>query len=188
MQTASMFRRRWSTRIIAAVATLLVSPVPAHGQWTAAPTMAVGLAVPGGALHDAVAEGVTGKIGVWMRAPGVPVGLTSEVLYTHLRGGRSTPRAGDLRIAAVLANITTRRHAGRLDPYVTIGGGWYHHGDPDNRFVSSTAPGLNFGLGEVIAVGERDYFVEVRLHAMRTASPTGRTWTTFLPLMMGLRF
>lgn len=167
---------------------LLVTAAPAYRQWAVAPTVAVGLAVPGGALHDAVAEGITGKLGVWIRAPGAPVGLTSELLYAHLRGGRVSPRAGDLRIAAALANITTRRHDGRLDPYATLGVGWYHHGDPDNRFQSSTAPGVNVGIGEVIAVGERDYFVEVRLHAMRTTAPRGRSWTTFGPLMMGLRF
>lgn len=180
--------RRPVVGMMVAAVTLLVSAVPAHGQWSAAPTAAIGLAVPGGVLHDAVAEGVTGKVGVWVRAPRVPVGLTSEVMYTHLRGGRTMPRADDLRIAAVLVNVTSRRHEGRFDPYVTAGGGWYHHGDPDNRFRSSSAPGVNVGLGEVIAMGDRDNFVEVRLHAMRTASATGRTWTTFLPLMLGLRF
>jgi len=180
---------KWSlvTGGVAACVVLLVTAAPAHGQWSAAPTVAVGLAVPGGALHDAVAEGITGKIGVWMRAPRVPVGFTSELLYTHMRGGRTEPRAGDLRIAAALVNLTTRRHEGRLDPYATLGVGWYHHGDPDDRFRSSTAPGVNVGIGEVIALGDRDYFVEVRLHAMRTTAPTGRRWTTFLPLMMGVR-
>jgi hypothetical protein len=180
--------RNTLTSAAAVAISLLGTTAPLHAQWRAAPTVAVGLAVPGGALHDAVAEGITGKVGVLMRAPGVPVGLTSELLYTHLRGGRASPRAGDLRIAAVLANVTTRRHDGRLDPYATLGVGWYSHGDPDDRFRTSTAPGVNVGIGEVIAVGERDYFVEVRLHAMHTTALTGRTWTTFMPLMMGLRF
>lgn len=173
----------------AACAALLVCAIPAHGQWSAAPAVALGLAIPGGTLHDAVTEGVTAKAGLWMRAPRVPFGVTAEAMYTHMRGENARTRAGNMQIGAVLVNMTTRRHEGRLDPYGILGGGWYLFNDPDERFKGRAAPGVNIGVGEVIAVGDRDYFVEVRLHAMRTASMSGRgTWTTFLPLMAGLRF
>jgi hypothetical protein len=169
-------------------AALLTWAAPAQAQWSAAPAVAIGLAVPGGMLHDAVAEGITGKAGVWMRAPRVPVGFTAEAMYTHLRGGRTQPRSGDMRIGGVIANLTTRRHEGRLDPYGTIGAGWYAFSDPDGRFRSNNAPGMNVGVGEVIALGNHDYFVEVRLHVMRTNTMSGRAWTTFLPLMVGVRY
>lgn len=166
----------------------LLTPSPVRAQWSAAPTVAIGLAVPGGALHDAVAEGVTAKAGLWMRAPRVPVGFTAEAMYTHLRGGRTVPRSGDMQIGSLLTNVTTRRHEGRLDPYGTLGFGWYWYSDPDARFRGTSAPGINVGVGEVIALARRDYFVEVRLHAMRTPTVTGRSWTMFLPLMLGVRF
>lgn len=178
---------RGVTAVVAAGALSAAAP-PAEAQWAAAPAVALGLAVPGGALHDAVAEGATAKVGLWMRAPRVPVGFTTEAMYTHLRGGRTMPRSSDMRIASILANVTTRRHEGRLDPYGTLGAGWYWYTDPDRRFRGSAAPGVNVGIGEVIALADRDYFVEVRVHAIRTPTPTGHTWTTFLPLMLGVRF
>lgn len=177
-----------SLAILIVAGTLSVVAKPAQAQWAAKPSVALGLAVPGGALHDAVAEGATAKVGLWMRAPRVPVGFTAEAMYTHLRGGRTVPRSDNMRIASVLANVTTRRHEGRLDPYGTLGVGWYWYTDPDRRFEGAAAPGVDVGIGEVIALAERDYFVEVRLHAVRTPTPTGSTWTTFLPLMLGIRF
>lgn len=173
----------------AACAALLVCALPAHGQWSAAPTVALGLAIPGGTLHDAVAEGIIAKAGLWMRAPRVPFGVTAEAMYTYMRGDNKNARAEDMHIGAVLVNMTTRRHEGRLDPYGILGGGWYLFSDPDARFQRRSAPGVNVGVGEVIAVGDRDYFIEVRLHAMRTTSMAGGSvWTTFLPIMAGVRF
>jgi hypothetical protein len=150
--------------------------------------VALGVAIPGGTLRDVVAEGVTAKAGVWMRAPRVPVGITAEAMYTHLRGDQRGARDGALQVGAMLFNITSRRHEGRLDPYGTLGAGWYLFNNPERRFLEGHAPGVNVGVGEVIALGDRDYFVEVRLHAMYTSTPTGRAWKTFLPLMLGMRF
>lgn len=186
--TVTRALRHCGVRGALACGLLLAGATPLAAQWSAAPAVAVGLAVPGGALHDAVGEGVTAKAGLWMRAPRVPVGFTAEVMYTHLRGDRGRPVADDLQIGSVLVNFTTRRHEGRLDPYGTAGIGWYTFTDPDNRFTNGRAPGVNIGVGEVIAIGRRDFFVEARLHAMRTSTPTGSTWTTFLPLMLGVRF
>ncbi|MBL0889643.1 MAG: hypothetical protein K2Y26_05770 [Gemmatimonadaceae bacterium] len=118
----------------------------------------------------------------------MPVGLTAEAMYTHLRGGRTVPRSGSLPVASLSANVTTRRHEGRLDFYGTLGAGWYWHGDPDDRFLDGSAPGFNVGIGEVVAVNGRDVFVELRLHAIRTSNEGGPAWTTFMPLMLGVRF
>jgi hypothetical protein len=172
----------------AACAALLVGAGPAHGQWSAAPAIALGVAIPGGMLRDDLREGVTAKAGVWLRAPRVPVGITAEAMYTHLPAERNRGSAGDLRAGAMLLNVTTRRHEGRLDPYGIVGAGWYLFDNAKGRFSDRGAPGINVGIGEVIALGQRDYFVELRLHAMRTAGMDGRSWTTFLPLMAGLRF
>jgi hypothetical protein len=172
----------------AACAALLMGARPAHGQWSAAPAVAVGAAIPGGTMRDAVGEGVTAKVGLWLRAPRVPVGITAEAMYTYMHGESVRATKDDFQVGALLLNVTTRRHEGRLDPYGVLGGGWYHFTDPDGRFVQRSAPGVNVGVGEVIAVGDRDYFVEVRFHAMYTAGMSGRQWTTFLPLMAGIRF
>ncbi|WP_396222574.1 hypothetical protein [Gemmatimonas sp.] len=172
----------------AACAALFVCPPPAHGQWSAAPVVALGAAIPGGSLRDVMAEGVTAKAGVWMRAPRVPVGITAEAMFTRLWADRREAADGALQVGAMLVNVTSRRHEGRLDPYGTFGAGWYLFNNPEDRYRERHAPGVNVGIGEVIAVGDRDYFVEVRLHAMYTATTTGRAWTTFLPLMAGVRF
>ena len=43
-------------------------------------------------------------------------------------------------------------------------------------------------VGEIIALGSRDFFVELRLHAVRTPARTGEQWMTFMPLLIGARF
>lgn len=178
---------RW-TVAGAACAALLVGAGPAHGQWSAAPAVALGVAIPGGAIRETVGEGVTAKAGLWLRAPRVPVGITAEAMYTYMATESGRSRKDNFQVGALLVNLTTRRHEGRLDPYGVFGGGWYRFTDPDGRFTQRSAPGVNVGIGEVIAVGARDYFVEVRFHAMYTATMSGREWTTFLPLMAGIRF
>lgn len=172
----------------AACAALLMGAVPAYGQWSVAPAVALGAAIPGGSMRDVLREGVTAKAGLWLRAPRVPVGITAEAMYTHMRADAMRGASDDFHVGALLMNVTTRRHEGRLDPYGVVGGGWYRFTDPDARFLARSAPGLNVGVGEVVAVGQRDYFVELRLHAMYTSTMTGRAWTTFLPLMVGMRF
>ncbi len=159
-----------------------------EAQWSAAPSAAIGLAVPAGSLRDLVSEGVTAKAGLWMRAPRIPVGFTAEGMYSH---SRAAPRSGavdDFRVSAMTLNLTTRRHEGRLDPYGVLGAGRYWYNDPGMRFSTGSAPGVNIGLGEVIAVGTRDLFVEMRLHAIRTPTTDGARWTTLLPIMLGIRY
>ena len=50
------------------------------------------------------------------------------------------------------------------------------------------AIGVNAGIGEIIAVGSMDYFMEIRAHAMHLLTPTGARWITFVPLVLGARF
>lgn len=174
-----------------AAALLMAGIVPstqASAQWSAAPAVALGLAVPGGSLRDLVSEGLTAKAGVWMRAPRVPVGFTAEAMVMHAGRVRRSAATDAFRVAAVTLNATTRRHEGRLDPYGVLGAGWYWHTDPGQGFTQRSAPGVNVGLGEVIAMGERDFFVELRLHAVRTPTAEGVRWTTFLPVLLGVRY
>lgn len=176
---------------ISAAALLLTCFLPirqASAQWSAAPAVALGLAVPGGSLRDLVSEGLTAKAGVWMRAPRVPVGFTAEAMLMHAGRVRNSAATDAFRVAAVTLNATTRRHEGRLDPYGVLGAGWYWHTDPGMGLTQRSAPGVNVGIGEVIAMRDRDFFVELRLHAVRTPTADGARWTTFLPVLFGVRF
>ncbi len=150
--------------------------------------MALGLSIPTGALGDVASEGAALKAGVWIRAPRVPVGLSVEGLYTHLRGGANGAASKSSRVGGLLANITTKRHARRLELYGIAGGGYYWLDGPSTSFVRRNAPGLNVGVGEIIALGSNDYFIELRLHAVRTPAQSGERWTTFMPVLMGVRF
>ena len=175
------------------VFTLLCLPAllvarPAHGQWSIAPSVALGTAIPAGAFGREVAESVTIKGALWLRAPRVPVGVTIEGMYAQFRDARPGVTSEHTHVGAVLANVTTRRHERRLDLYGVAGAGWYWRNGPTDSFAERQAPGINVGVGEIIALGRRDLFVELRLHAVRTPARTGEQWMTFMPLLIGARF
>ncbi len=161
---------------------------PISAQWSVSPAVAFGVAVPTAALGDAVAEGVAFKAGLWMRAPRVPVGLTMEAMYTQFGDGANSVTRERVRLSGITANVTTRRHDRRLDLYGVAGGGWYWlHGARD-LYEERHAPGVNIGVGEIVALGAADYFVELRVHAIRTPSRTSAKFMTFMPLVLGARF
>ena len=159
-----------------------------QAQWSASPVIALGPSIPTGAMGSSVSYGGVIKAGLWMRAPKVPVGLTVEGLYTQFGINASRTGTGDSRIGALTANVTTRRHQRRLELYGVVGGGWYWHDGPIDPFPARQAAGINVGVGEVIALGARDYFAELRLHAIRTPARTGEGWMSFMPLVLGVRF
>ena len=165
----------------------LCSASPLRAQWSVSPAVALGVAVPAGALADAVGEGVALKAGLWMRAPRVPVGFTIEGMYAHFGHGASTVGGERVSLSGLTANVTTRRHDRRLDLYGVAGGGWYWMHGSREPFPERQAPGLNIGVGEVVALGAADYFVELRVHAIRPPSRSA-PWKTFMPLVLGVRF
>lgn len=160
----------------------------AQAQWSIAPSVAVGTAVPAGAFGRDVAESVTLKGALWLRAPRVPVGVTIEGMYAQFRDARPDMASENTHVGAVLANVTTRRHERKLELYGVAGAGWYWRNGPTDSFAERQAPGINVGVGEIIALGSRDFFVELRLHAVRTPARTGEQWMTFMPLLIGARF
>lgn len=157
------------------------------GQWSAAPTLALGVAIPA-SLHEELGEGIVGKAGVWIRAPRLPVGLTAEAVLSHQRAGRGRLGGDPLTIGGLLLNATTRRHDQRLETYAVAGGGWYWYSHTPGRFTGSSAPGFNVGVGELLDVRGHDLFAELRGHFVHTATPTGTRWTVFVPIMIGARF
>ena len=161
---------------------------PAQGQWSIAPSVALGTEVPAGAFGRDVAESVTLKGALWLRAPRVPVGVTIEGMYAQFRDARPEVASEHTHVGAVLANVTTRRHEKKLELYGVAGAGWYWRNGPTDSFADRQAPGINVGVGEIIALGSRDFFVELRLHAVRTPARTGEQWMTFMPLLIGARF
>ncbi len=173
--------------MLAVVIGLLV-PEHAHAQWSASPVIGVGPVIPSGSLRDAVREGVALKLGVWWRAPRVPVGITTEAMLAQFGGGTATDGLRGARVGALTANVTTRRHDRRLDLYGVAGAGWYWMDNMAPRYLERQAPGFNVGIGEVVSLGHTDYFVELRLHAVRATSQTGGSWMTFVPLLLGARF
>jgi hypothetical protein len=174
-------------RFVGLTALLLVSAPSAQAQWSAAPAVAIGIGIPG-TKQDQLAEGVVAKAGVWMRAPRVPVGFTVEGMFTHLRDGRQTVGSNGMSIGGATFNLTTRRHENRLDTYGVAGAGWYWFDNPMGRYTRTNAPGFNVGVGELLEISGHDLFIEVRFHALRTPMTTGSSWTTTLPIMLGMRF
>lgn len=156
-------------------------------QWSIAPSAAVGVSIPG-TRHDELKEGVVAKAGVWVRAPRVPVGFTVEGMFSHLPGGRRISTAEGLTVGGAMLSVTTRRHERRVETYGVAGGGWYWYSNAPGRFTRANAPGFNAGVGELLQVRGHDLFAEVRFHAIRTPTASGGTWTTMLPIMLGLRF
>jgi hypothetical protein len=135
-----------------------------------------------------VRNGVAVKAGVWMRAPGIPVGITAEGMYARYGGGQTIDALGPVVLSAVTLNATTRRHQRKLETYGVGGIGWYWLDGGAPRYADPQAPGFNVGVGEIIAVGSRDYFIELRLHAVRMASASGERWLTTMPILLGVRF
>ena len=180
--------RRTSTRWILAAALGLSVPEPVHAQWSASPIVAVGPLIPAGPLRDAVREGAALKLGLWLRAPRVPIGVTTEAMLAQFGGSASSDGLRNARVGALTANVTTRRHDRRLDTYGIAGAGWYWMDNMTPRYNERHAPGFNVGIGEVVSLGNTDYFVEIRLHAVRVTSQTGAGWMTFAPLLLGARF
>jgi len=181
---------RSTGRFVSALVCLAVLTVarPAEGQWSIAPSIALGTAIPAGALGGVASESVALKGALWLRAPRVPVGFTVEGMYAQFRDARPNVVSQHTHVSAVVANITTRRHERKLELYGVAGAGWYWQNGPTDSFADRQAPGVNFGVGEIIALGSRDYFVELRLHAVRTPARTGEQWMTFMPLLVGARF
>jgi len=161
---------------------------PAQAQWSIAPSVALGAAIPAGAFGREVKESVAFKAALWMRAPRFPVGFTLEGMHAPFRDARPTVASQRSHVTAIIANVTTRRHERKLELYGVAGAGWYWRGGSSNVFAERQAPGINVGVGEIIALGSRDYFVELRLHAVRTPSRTGEQWLTFMPILLGARF
>ena len=160
---------------------------PLGAQWAVAPTLALGAIVPTGALASAVGEGVALKAGLWMRAPRAPVGLTVEGMHAQFAHGATRVAGERVSLSALTLNATTRRHDRRLDLYGVAGAGWYWMHGSRVPFPERQAAGLNFGVGEALALGGADFFVELRLHAIRTPSRDAR-WKTFMPILLGVRF
>lgn len=173
---------------ISLLACAMMVPTSVHAQWSAAPTVAVGPVVPSTGLRGDAREGIAVKAGVWFRAPKVPIGLTAEGLFVHLPRDRSRPTASGVDIVGLGFNATTRRHQRRLETYATAGLGGYRVSGGAVVRDSDVAVGVNAGIGEIIAVGSMDYFIEIRAHAMRLSTPTGDRWTSFVPLVLGARF
>ncbi len=173
---------------VVSAALILCTPVHGGAQWSASPVLAVGPAIPAGKFRDAASEGAAIKLGLWMRAPSVPVGVTSEALLVQFGGGATRDGLNGARVAALTANVTTRRHDRRLDLYGIAGAGWYWMDRMAPRYLDRQAPGFNVGVGEVVALGSTDFFVELRLHAVRATRQTGEGWMTFMPLLVGARF
>ena len=180
-------RLRSSARILALVLGLC-APAHAHAQWSASPVVAIGPVIPAGSFRDVVREGAALKLGVWLRAPRVPVGVTTEVLLAQFGSSGARDGLDRARVGAITANVTTRRHDRRLDLYGIAGAGWYWMDRMAPRYLDRQAPGFNVGVGEVVSLGHTDLFVELRLHAVRATSRTGEGWMTFMPLLVGARF
>ena len=181
-----MWTRFGTTLTLALAAVFFARPISA--QWSVAPTVAMGISLPTGTLGDAVSEGIAFKAGLWMRAPRLPVGFTAEAMHAQFGDAGSTASRERIRLSAVTTNITTRRHERRLDLYAVAGGGWYWMQGSREPFAARHAPGINIGVGEIVALGTADYFVELRVHAIRTSSRTDAQWMTFMPLLIGVRF
>lgn len=172
---------------VAVVASCLGSR-PLAAQWSIAPTIAVGAAIPGGVLRDRVSEGPTVKVGLWIRAPKLPVGITTEAMYAHFLPGGVDRAADGLRVGALSVNVTTRRHDRRFDLYGVAGAGWYWHSGANGKYTDRQAPGFSVGIGEVFRVAAVDSFFEVRLHRVHTPSRAGESWMTLMPFVVGARF
>ena len=177
-----------SSRWFLSMALALCTPEYVQAQWSASPVVAIGPVIPAGSFRDAVREGAAIKVGVWLRAARLPVGVTAEALLVQFADGATREGLDRARVGALAVNVTTRRHDRRLDLYGIAGAGWYWLDRMAPRYLDRQAPGLNVGVGEVVALGSTDFFVELRVHAVRASAPTGATWMTFMPILVGARF
>jgi hypothetical protein len=166
---------------------LAIMTRPLGAQWSIAPVIAVGAAVPADA-DDNLSEGVALKGGLWLRSPRVPFGITIEALYAHFGGTRTPESNTGKQIGGAVLNLTTRRHDTRWDTYLVGGAGAYWHSDREGRLRSGSSPGFNAGLGEVFSAGGHDLFVELRYHRLRVNDTAGNRWMSFIPLVFGVRF
>jgi len=66
--------------------------------------------------------------------------------------------------------------------------GWYWLDRMAPRYLDRQAPGVNAGIGEVVALGSTDFFVELQVHAVRATAATGASWMTSMPILVGARF
>jgi len=145
--------------------------------------------IPVGTFRDVVREGAALQVGVWVRAPRLPVGVTAEALLAQFGAGGTQDGLDGARVGALTVNVTTRRHDRRLDLYGIAGAGWYWKDRMAPQYLDRQAPGFNVGLGEIVALGNTDFFVELRVHAIRATSQTGSGgWMTVMPLVVGARF
>jgi len=163
-------------------------PEYSGAQWSASPVVAVGPAIPAGAFRDVAREGVAIKAGLWMRAPRVPIGVSVEAMLAQFGADATRGGLDGARVGALTVNATTRRHDRRLDTYGIAGAGWYWLGRTAPRYSDRQAPGFNLGVGEIVSLGDIDFFAELRVHAVRATSQTGSGWITFMPLLVGARF
>lgn len=173
--------------VLAALLVIGLRARPAQAQRSVAPFLAIGAGVPADAGDD-LSEGVTAKAGLWIRSPDRPFGVLVEGLYARLGGDRSAGANAGMQIGGASVNLTTRRHASRFDTYFLGGAGYYWHSDRDGRLQSSHGPGLSAGIGEVLSVGRRDLFVELRYHRIRVDDPASDRWMSFIPMIVGMRF
>ena len=174
--------------VLMGIAACCLVTTSASAQWSVAPTLAVGPAIPGGVLRDRVSEGPTVKGGLWIRKANLPVGITTEAMYARFFPGGVDRASDGLHVGAITANLTTRRHDQRFDVYGVAGAGWYWHSGANGKYEDRQAPGVNVGIGEVFRVGSVDSFFEVRLHRVRTPSRAGESWMTLMPFVVGARF
>lgn len=76
-----------SSRWFLLIALTLCAPEYVQAQWSAAPVVAIGPVIPAGSLRKGVREGAAIKVGVWFRAPRIPVGVTAEALLVQFADG-----------------------------------------------------------------------------------------------------
>jgi hypothetical protein len=171
----------------AAVIAVGVGARPAQAQRSVAPVLAIGVGVPADAGDD-LSEGITAKAGLWIRSPDRPFGVTIEGMYARL-GAADTPAANTgMHLGGASVNLTTKRHERRFDTYVFGGAGYYWYSDRGGRLRSTNGPGFQGGIGEVLSVGRRDLFVELRYHSIRVDDPASDRWMSFIPMVVGARF
>jgi len=160
---------------------------PAQAQRSVAPMLAIGAAVPADAGDD-LSEGFTAKAGLWIRSPDRPFGVTIEGLYARLGGDGTSSANRGLHLGGATVNLTTKRHESRFDTYVFGGAGYYWYSNRGGRLRSNNGPGFNAGIGEVLSIGRRDLFVELRYHRIRVDDPGADRWMSFIPMVVGARF
>jgi hypothetical protein len=179
-----------SLHLIRTLTVVLALVIPTVTYAQAAPTIGVGVAIPGGALGEQRNPGPVVRIGVTFGPPTKAAQFRLEGEVAHMRGNGSANSWSNSHFTSIaaLANLIVGPR-GLAAPYVLLGAGIQRLQATGVQNPYGVTGGLRLGLGVRGHVRQTHGYVEIVSHLNLTDFAAGDFEAGFFfPVVVGVRF